>query len=131
VAPGEQQPEADHAVQSDRSRTGSSLNEFWREATNGGYFSYSLATNGETNLALMVRYRGAEWGNRQFDIYIDDAKLVSENNTGKWNQSRFFNVEYLIPPAMISGKKQVRVKFQAKPGSSAGAVYYVRLLRNQ
>jgi DUF1680 family protein len=131
VAPGEQQPEADHAIRSDRSHTGSSLNEFWRDAANGGYFSYNLATNGETNLSLMVRYWGAEWGNRKFDIYIDDEKLVSENNTGRWNQSRFFNITYTIPDAMIKGKDHVRIKFQAQPGSTAGAVYYVRLIRKQ
>jgi hypothetical protein len=31
---------------------------------------------------------------------------------------------------MIKGKSIVRVKFQALPGNTAGAVYYVRLVRN-
>ena len=34
----------------------------------------SLATKGETDLTLLVRYWGYEWGNRKFDIYIDDEK---------------------------------------------------------
>jgi hypothetical protein len=88
-----------------------------------------MATNGETRLALMVRYWGAEWGNRKFDIYIDDEKLISENNTGRWNQSRFFDIAYPIPDAMLTGKDHIRVKFQPLPQNTAGAVYYIRLVR--
>ena len=77
----------------------------------------------------MVRYWGAEWGSRKFDIYIDDKKLVTEDNTGKWNQSKFFDVNYVIPDSMIKGKDHVRVKFQSLQGSTAGGVYYVRLIK--
>ena len=51
------------------------------------------------DLSLLVRYWGAEWGNRKFDIYIDDEKLITEDNTGKWNQSKFQDIEYTIPDA--------------------------------
>lgn len=129
VAPGEQQPEADHAMQSEQSRSGSLHNEFWRDAFNGGYFSYQLATSNQTSLSLMVRYWGAEWGNRKFDIFIDDERLTNEDNTGRWNQSRFMDVVYTLPDSMIQGKKHIRVKFQPQPGNTAGAVYYVRLLK--
>jgi DUF1680 family protein len=131
VAPGEQQPEVDHAMQSNQSRKGFAQDKSFREAFNGGYFSYNMTTNGETNLSLMVRYWGAEWGSRKFDIYIDDQKLVTEDNTGKWNQSKFFDIQYAIPDSMIKGKEHVRVKFQALPGSTAGAVYYVRLVKSK
>jgi hypothetical protein len=131
VAPGEQQPEADHAMQQTDSRTGNRNDEFWREASGNGHFSYKLSTQGETDLSLMVRYWGAERGNRSFDIYIDDQKLVSENNTAKWNQPRFVDVEYVIPDTMIKGKDKVTVKFQALPQNAAGAVYYIRLLRKE
>lgn len=131
VAPGEQQPEADHLLQKENSTTGNYLNEFWRDARNEGFFSYQLATNNETGLSLLVRYWGAEWGNRKFDIYIDDEKLVTENNTGKWNRSAFFDIIYKIPDSMVKAKKNIRVKFQALPGNTAGPVYYTRLLRKK
>ena len=131
VAPGEQQPEADHALQKLNSNTGNHLDEFWRDARNEGYFSYNLSTSHETDLSLMIRYWGAEWGNRKFDIYIDDEKLVSEDNSGRWNQSRFQNIEYPIPDSMLKGKQKIRIKFQALPGNIAGAVYYIRLVRNR
>jgi len=128
VAPGQQQPEADHAMQSSNSNSGNFLDEFWRDAGNGGYFSYKLATKGETDLSLIIRYFGYEWGSRMFDIYIDDEKLLTENNTGRWYQSKFQDVEYTIPNSMVKGKNHIVLKFYALPGSTAGAVYYIRLV---
>ncbi len=129
VATGEQQPETDHGLQKENSGTGIIMNEFYRDAVNGGFFSYDLATKSETNLGLLIRYWGAEWGSRKFDIYIDDNILLTEDNTDKWNQSMFKNVVYPIPDSMIKGKTHVRVKFQAHPGSTAGAVYKVRFIK--
>lgn len=129
VAPGEQQPEADHQMEKANSGSGTFHDQFWRDARHEGYFSYNMATGSETGLSLMVRYWGAEWGNRKFDIYIDDEKLVTEENTGRWNQSRFQEVTYEIPDAMVKDKTHIRVKFQTWPGNTAGAVYYIRLLR--
>jgi uncharacterized protein len=130
VAPGEQQPEADHAMQHKNSQTGNTFGQFWRDASNDGFFSYQLSTGNETNLLLQVRFWGAEWGNRKFEIYIDDEKLVTENNTGRWNRSEFFDMLYPLPASMLNGKKSVRLKFQPLPGNTAGAVYYIRLIRN-
>ncbi|MGV8826979.1 MAG: beta-L-arabinofuranosidase domain-containing protein [Breznakibacter sp.] len=131
VAPGEQQPEADHAMLQENSKSGNANNAFYREAGREGFFSYEMKTNSETDLKLVVRYWGAEWGGRKFDIYIDDDNLATEDNTGRWNQSRFFEIEYGIPKSMVKNKERVRVQFRALPGNSAGAVYHLRLVRNQ
>lgn len=130
IATGEQQPENDHNMKQQHSSSGNNNNEFYREANNEGYFSYEMTTGSESNLTLMIRYWGAEWGSRKFDILIDDEKLLSEDNTGRWNQSKFFNIKYDIPNKMLKGKKKIRVKFQSLPGSTAGAVYHIRLLKN-
>jgi len=131
VAAGVQQPEADHAMQRQNSNTGNNLDEFWRDARNDGYFSYNLTTNKETSLSLSVRYWGNERGSRKFDIYVDDAKLTTEDISGKWNQQKFQNVEYPIPDSLVKGKENIRVKFQALPGNIAGAVYYIRITRKK
>jgi hypothetical protein len=129
VATGEQQPETDHAMQMENSNKGNNLNEFYREARDGGYFSYDLASKSETSLSLFLRYWGAEWGNRKFEIYIDNEKLATEDNTNRWNQSMFKNVVYPIPDSWVQGKTHIRVKFQSLSGTTAGAIYIVRLLR--
>ena len=131
MATGEQQSETDHDMQNTTSGSGTPHNAFHRDASRGGYFSYEMTTNSETDLALYVRYWGAEWGGRKFDIYIDDEKLLTEDNTGRWNQSRFFNVEYDIPNSMVKGKSEIRVKFQALQGNTAGAVYFIRLVKKK
>lgn len=129
VATGEQQPETDHDMQTALSSSGNSNNQFYRDASSDGYFSYEMKTNSESNLCLMVRYWGAEWGGRKFEIFIEDEKLLTEENTGRWNQSRFFDVEYDIPDRMVKGKDKIRVRFQSLPGNTVGAVYFIRLLR--
>jgi len=118
-------------MQASNSNSGTHMNEFWRDASNGGYFSYLLSTNEEINLSLMVRYWGNEFGYRTFDILIDGEKLATESLSGKWNVSEFRNVEYLIPNSMVEGKSSIRVKFQAPASGTAGGVFYVRLLRQE
>jgi uncharacterized protein len=129
VATGEQQPETDHAMQHEHSGMGTTHNEFYRDASRGGHFSYEMKTNSETSIRLIVRYWGAEWGGRKFDIFIDDELLLTEDNTGRWHKSEFQNVEYAIPSSMVEGKNHIRVKFQAHPHNTAGAVYHVRLVK--
>jgi DUF1680 family protein len=130
LAPGQQQPETDHQMKTLNSESGIHQEEFWRHARDGGFISYTMSTNNELNLKLLVRYWGNEWGSRQFDILIDGELLASENIHGKWNKSEFVNVEYPIPDSMVKGKKSVEVRFQAKPGNYAGGLYNVRILRN-
>jgi len=129
VAPGEQQPEADHALQEQHSFVGNHMDEFWRAARNGGSFSYQLRTDRGKGSSLMVRYWGAEEGERAVDIYIDDKLLATEDLAGKWNKASFENVEYAIPDALVEGKESVRVSFRARPGHSTGRVFYVRMLK--
>lgn len=129
VAPGEQQPEADHFIQKENSNTGNYMDVFWRNAYNGGYFSYSLNTNNETDLSLSIQYWGNDTNNRNFDIYIDDVKLTSADFQNKQKVNKFQTIEFAIPNEMINGKKQIRVKLQPQKGNSTGAVYDVRLVR--
>lgn len=131
VSPGERQSEVDHAIDSSNSHSGVYLDEFWRDASEGGNFGYRLTTNGETNLRLTVRYWGYEWGSRRFDIYVDDEKLLTEDNTGRWYHSKFQDVEHAIPDSMVKGKQHIRVRFQALPGNTAGAVYGLHLIRGR
>lgn len=131
VIPGEQQPEADHFIQSERSRTGNFMDYFWRDAQSGGFFSYQFSTKGAEDLSLMVRYWGAEQGRRAFTITVDDVELVSENIANRWNSERFIDVTYPIPATMLKGKTHIRVAFKAVQGNTAGSVYDVRLVTGQ
>lgn len=131
VAPGEQQPEADHDMEMKDSGTGNTLDEFWRDARNEGFFSYTMVVNNEKNLALNVTYLGSERGNRKFSIFIDDKLFVSADNSGKWKQNSFNEVEYRIPDSFVSGKSEIRVTFQALAGAATSQVSDIRIVRSK
>jgi hypothetical protein len=131
VKPGEQQPETDHLMQAEKSGNNYYREESFRDAFDGGYFSYDLLTVNETNLLLRVRYWGDESGKREFDILVDNKLLLTENIVGKWNKKEFVEIEYPIPVILVKGKKNIRVRFQSKKGKDnrAGAVYHIRLMK--
>lgn len=131
VATGEQQPESDHFMEKKNSGTGNNRDEFWRSAHGDGYFSYQMKTNKETGLSLMLRYFGFEWGDKRFDIYIDDERLTSVNTKEHTRISQFQEMSYEIPDSMLDGKKSIRVKFQPREGSATSEIYFLRLIRNQ
>ena len=131
VQPGEQQPESDHFMQTDDSFVGTSNDVFYRDASDGHYFSYLMQTGGQTDLSLRLKYWGVgEWKSHEFDIFVDDVLVTSVNNTGKYRISEFKYETYPIPADALKGKKQVRVKFVAKPKKQIGEIYEVRLVKN-
>lgn len=128
VTPGEQQPEVDHKMTYVRSESGNHNGESWRDARDGGHFSYNLLTQGNKSLTLWTRYWGNESGNRAFDILVDGEILAEENVGGKWNTDGFQVVEYPLPQSMVEGKESVTVTFRAKEGNIAGGLFGLRLL---
>jgi hypothetical protein len=130
VQPGEQQPESDHFMETDDSFTGNTNDVFFRDARNGHYFSYLMQTGGNTELSLRLQYWGVgEWKSHEFDIFVDDVLVTSVNNTDKYRISKFVYETYDIPAEVLQGKKQVRVKFVAKPRKQIGEIYGVRLIK--
>ena len=130
VQPGEQQPESDHFMETDDSSVGNSNDVFYRDASDGHYFSYLMQTGGETNLSLRLKCWGVgEWKSHEFDIFVDDVLVKEVNNTGKYRISEFKYETYPVPAEALKGKKQVRVKFVAKPKKQIGEIYEVRLVK--
>ena len=130
VQPGEQQPETDHKMETDRSEVGNNNDTFFRDASDGHYFSYLMQTGGQTDLSLRLKYWGVgEWKSHEFDILIDDVLVKEVNNTGKYRISEFKYETYPIPAHLLKGKTQVRVKFVAKPRKQIGEIYEVRMVK--
>ena len=129
VKPGEQQPETDHQMQSASASQGYHLDESWRDAGKGGYFSYKLATGGEKTLTLRVRYWGEESGRRKFDILADGQKIGTEDFTQGPKTRAFVEKEYAIPATLLEGKSTVEIRFQPQDGCRTGRVFHVALLK--
>jgi len=70
MRPGEQQPEHDHNLLSEKSYTGDGPDGsgHWRDAREGGWFSFDLKTLPDAPQDLVCTYWGSEEGNRAFDV---------------------------------------------------------------
>lgn len=128
VKTGEQQPEADHFMASEGSRTGYFNDVAWRDASNGGYFSYRMKPAGVKEAQLLVKYWGNEPASRKVDIYVEGELLASETLSGKWGVDEFVTESYAIPEAFI-GNDAVTVTFQSVEGGNTGGIYDVRIVR--
>ncbi|RKR81785.1 hypothetical protein BDD43_1941 [Mucilaginibacter gracilis] len=129
VKAGEQQPEVDHHMLDTRSRTGVAHDQVFRETSDGGSFSYDLATNGEKNLSLVVGYEGPDRRKQNYEIYVDDVKLESTGVPFRKGQADLFDIIYQIPDAMIKRADHVKIQFKAPDNFRPGPVYYLRLIR--
>jgi uncharacterized protein len=124
VAPGEQQPESDHNFKGEQTESGVHKDRHWRTAKK--WFSYELKNTDAAARILRITYFGQD-RNRLFDIYVNNMLLQSvELNGTKGDQ--FFDVDYALP-AEVAKEKLMIVKFAAKENSTAGGIYYVRLLK--
>ena len=128
VIPGEQQPEADHNLQHERSQSGVYRNRSLRHVASPGWFSYDLRVDPSKSLALYVLYWGNERGRRTVDILVDGQRLVTENPVGRWNQDEFVAVQYPLPADRLSGKTKIAVRFNPHRGHTAGGIFDLRIL---
>jgi uncharacterized protein len=128
VVPGEQQSEVDHGVRSEGSTTGVTYGRSFRDAS--GSFGYDLKRGTSSGpLQLLVTYLANERG-RRFEIRVDDRPVASVTLDGR-QPDRFTDVAYRIPADIIAADADgvLSVRFVAQPGSRAGGVYDVRLVK--
>ncbi|MCW3060180.1 MAG: hypothetical protein JWQ02_2001 [Capsulimonas sp.] len=128
VRPHEQQSEADHHLQSGRSNEGDANNRKWRDASDGGYFEYTLKVDPAVANTLVVTYWGGETGNRTFDIVVNGEKIATQTLANN-KPNAFFDQTYAIPVALMQGRSTVIVRFASRPGAMAGGVFGLRTVR--
>jgi len=127
--PGQMQPERDFNYQgADDARPTRVEGRPGRRAQT--WFSFDLPVDAGHPMALVVTYCSTERrrGPAQFEILVDGQR-VAEQEVGRSEPSRFFDVEYPIPTEMIAGKVKVTVRFQAKADSSVAGVFGLRMIR--
>jgi hypothetical protein len=108
--------------------SGSFSNRNFRDAANGGWFSYDFAVPTNQSVKLLCTYWGSDTGSREFSVLANEIPLAHEKLNAS-HPGEFFDVEYELPPKALENQKIIRVKFQANPGNLAGGVYEVRLVK--
>jgi hypothetical protein len=125
VAPGEQQPETEHAFQGEDTTSGLRNGRHWRH---GKQFQYTLNARDEKAAVLAVTYSGDD-AERSFDVFANDTLLATQELAAE-KPGEFVEKTYPLPAALLAAAPEGRliVKFVARKGL-AGGVYDVRLLR--
>jgi DUF1680 family protein len=125
VAPGEQQPEVEHAFRGEGTATGVHNGRRWRH---GRQLQYTLDARGAKSAVLSVTYSGDDSG-RTFDIFADGTLIATQELIAE-KRGDFIEKFYPIPDSVLASASdgRVTIKFVAK-NLLAGGVYDVRLLR--
>ena len=126
LAPGEQQPESDHFFKGEGADAGIHLGRRWRHAS--GWFSYEL--NDKDGQAGSLRFSFAKTdAGRKFDIYVNDTLLKTLVLTADHAED-IYDLDIPLPVDVVTAAAgKLTVRFAAKPGSIAGGLYGLRLLR--
>ncbi len=127
VQPGVEGSESAHRIQSERSNAGDGPEPYlrWRDA--GGWFSYDLAVPADGPVSLHCAYWGSDTG-RTFDVLVDGQRIATQELTAA-HSGQFFTVDYPLAPETTKGKSHTTIRFEAKPGSIAGGLFDLRVLR--
>ena len=123
VAPGEQQPESDHFFKGEGADAGLNGTRHWRHASH--WFSYQLKDRDGAARILQLTFSSGDAG-RAFDVLLNGELLQSVTIERKGEA--FYSVALPIPSDAARGGK-LEVRFVAHPGSLAGGLYGLRLLR--
>ncbi|MGH9410771.1 MAG: DUF6805 domain-containing protein, partial [Vicinamibacterales bacterium] len=102
-----------------------------RSARSGpGWFSYDLAVDPSTPLALVVTYLNP---NGQPPAHGDFQIIVDGNAVGRFapnqNAKGFWDAQYPIPAALVAGKKKVTVRFEASVNDRIAPVFGIRIVK--
>jgi hypothetical protein len=124
VAPGEQQPESDHGFQGEGVDTGLNGQARWRHATQ--WFGYTLNDPKREARTLRLRLASGDAG-RHFEVRVNGQLLQSLELARR--DEAFYELDLPIPPALLRVDGKLELRFIAQPGSIAGGLYGLRLLR--
>jgi len=93
----------------------------YRDASQGGYFSYELKVDENAKNYLVVKYFSGDVG-RTFTIYVDDA-VLADVTLENVDPDNFYELYYEIPAEAVKGKEVVTIKFAADKTGFAGGIF--------
>lgn len=121
VYPGEQQPESDHFIKYENSRTGGRDNRHFRSAR--GFFSYEMKVKDSASVLLVVQHK--KDNNPATRIFINDSEL-NVTPTPVDIDENFVGYNYVLTDGLRQGT--YTVKFSPVENETA-RIYEVRLMK--
>jgi DUF1680 family protein len=92
------------------------------------WFSFDVPVKGTGPMSLLITYNSDARQTRTLAILVDGQR-IGEQTVEKSSVSRFFDVEYAIPPALTRGKETMAVRFEGTNGNETAPVFGVRVVR--
>ncbi|MFN3302329.1 MAG: beta-L-arabinofuranosidase domain-containing protein [Roseateles sp.] len=127
VAPGEQQPESDHFFKGEGAESGIAPAGRWRHAKQ--WFSYELNDPKAEARALRLSFSTRDAG-RRFELWVNGQQVADIELASDGGQEAIYFRDFELPQDLVrAAGGRLQVKFVAKPGSIAGGLYGLRLLR--
>ncbi|MFG6414628.1 beta-L-arabinofuranosidase domain-containing protein [Roseateles sp. DC23W] len=127
VAPGEQQPESDHFFKGEGAESGIAPAGRWRHAKK--WFSYELNDAKVEARALRLSFSTRDNG-RRFELVVNGQPVADIELASDAAQEAIYTRDFELPADLVrAAGGKLSVKFVAKPGSMAGGLYGLRLLR--
>ncbi|HKE22846.1 MAG TPA: beta-L-arabinofuranosidase domain-containing protein [Bryobacteraceae bacterium] len=128
--PGQMQAERDANQQGDGSAPVRVDDRFGRAATN--WFSFDLAVDPAHPMTLIVTYSNDNRGPSACNVLVEGSQVGEQTGARRSpeQETRFFDVEYPIPPGSVAGKTKVTVRFEANNARSTPTVFGIRIVRS-
>ena len=127
IAFGEQQPETDHALKGEKTRTGTFKDRMWRDAAEGGWFEFRMKVAPNQPQTLMCTYWGGDVG-REFEILVDGRPIATQK-LERNQDGEFFDVEYPLPADLLAGRDTITVRLESKKRTLVGGLFGCMTLR--
>jgi hypothetical protein len=123
---GDRASEEAHGLEGERTRSGIHLERAWRDAADGGWFSYEMAVEPDKPMTLFCTYWGDDVG-RTFRVLVE-GREIARQELDRNRPGEFFDKEYPVPLELTRGKVKVTVRFEALPAKIAGGVFSLKIL---
>lgn len=119
-----------HGLKSEKSNSGkpSGWMSGWRDASDGGWFSYDLKVIPNEPMDLVMTYFSKDGGNRRFELFAGDEK-VGEQQLRTETFTDMIERKYPIPANVTAGKEKITIKIKSVPGNIAGGVFGCKIQR--
>lgn len=127
---GEMQPERDHELVGEKTRSGDHVDRKWRDAFDGGFFEFTMKVDPRQPNELVCTYWGSDGGGRAFDLVVN-GKVIATQKLERDKPEQLFDVAYAIPLELTKDRQSVRIRLQAHPGRTAGGLFGVRVVRSE
>lgn len=123
---GEMQPERDHNLDGENTRTGEGYLRKYRMAYEGGWFAFDMKCHYAGPAQLLLTYYGGDAKKYSFEVVIDQwtrqVDLVG-------SRDGFVEFALDIPQEITNGKENIRITFRADADTRVSNIYNCRLIK--